>query len=276
MSKLLFFDIDGTLAYPIQSPPTSAAAAIQEARRKGHKAFISTGRTWDGIPQAVADIGFDGGIYSAGGIVLQDGDILAQHYMADNTVEAIITALRKRVVFYVLETTDGRFRSDNGYSVLSATDMTNVGKEMQQLTSDILLDPSTRPLSEYTGQPIFKIAYHSAEPGITAYLTEELDGVAKVVQFDNIPGLPITIGEISDPEVNKGRAMLDVCQQYGKTAADCIAFGDSMNDSEIILAAGLGVAMGNADSQLKDIADFVCDRCENDGIAKTLHDFGLI
>ena len=276
MRKLLFFDIDGTLAYPMQSPPASAVAAIQEARRKGHKAFISTGRTWDSIPQTVADIGFDGGIYSAGGIVLQDGDILAQHYMADNTVEAIITALRKKVVFYVLETTEGRFRSGNGYSVLSATDMTNVGKEMQQLTEDILMDPSTRPLCEYTGQPIFKIAYHSAEPGITAYLTEELDGVAKVVQFDNIPGLPITIGEISDPEVNKGRAMLDVCQHYGKTAADCIAFGDSMNDSEIIFAAGLGVAMGNAEQKLKDIADMVCDSCENDGIAKALHHLAII
>ena len=76
MPKLLFFDIDGTLAYPLREPPRSATVAIREARSKGHKAFISTGRTWDSIPQTVADIGFDGGIYSAGGIVLQDGDIL--------------------------------------------------------------------------------------------------------------------------------------------------------------------------------------------------------
>lgn len=276
MQKLLFFDIDGTLAYPRQSPPASAVAAIQEARRKGHKAFISTGRTWDSIPQAVADIGFDGGIYSAGGIVFLDDQILAQHHMADHTVQPILTVLTRKSVFYVLETTDGRFRSDNGPAVLAETDMRNVSKEMQHLAADVLLDPTTRPMSEYTGQPIFKIAYHSAEPGITAYLTCELAKVAKVVQFDNIPGLPITIGEISDPDVNKGRAMLDVCQHYGKTAEDCIAFGDSMNDAEIILAAGLGVAMGNADRTLKDIADMICDSCENDGIAKALHDLAVI
>ena len=276
MKKLLFFDIDGTLAYPRQSPPSSAVAAIQKARCHGHKAFISTGRTWDSIPQAIADIGFDGGIYSAGGIVMLGSNILAQHYMADQTVQAVLALLKEKSVFYVLETADGRFHSENGHTVLAEADMVNVSAEMQQLTSDILLDSTARPLADYSGQPIFKIAYHSADSEITEQLTRGLDGIAKIVQFDNIPGLPITIGEISDPNVNKGHAMMDVCHHYGVTADDCIAFGDSRNDSEIILAAGLGVAMGNADAELKSIANLVCDRCENDGIAKAFHDLGLI
>ena len=276
MKKILFFDIDGTLAYPRQLPPESVVAAIQKARRQGHKVFISTGRTWDSIPQAIADIGFDGGIYSAGGIVMLGRNILAQHYMSNQTVQAILALLKEKSVFYVLETFDGRFHSENGHIILAEADLANVTAEMQQLTSDILLDPTARPLADYSGQSIFKIAYHSADPGITELLTRDLDGIAKIVQFDNIPGLPITIGEISDLNVNKGHAMMDVCHHYGMTADDCIAFGDSRNDSEIILAAGLGIAMGNADDELKDIADLVCDRCENDGIAKALHDLGLI
>ena len=147
---------------------------------------------------------------------------------------------------------------------------------MKRFTTAFLLEPDSHPLNIYAGQPIFKIAYHGADPTLPEQLTTALNGIAKVVPFNNIPGLPISIGEISDPDVNKGDAMMDVCNYYNKTAADCIAFGDSMNDSEIILAAGLGVAMGNADDDLKDIADLVCDRCENDGIAKTLHDLGLI
>ena len=78
MPKLLFFDIDGTLAYPLREPPRSATVAIREARSKGHKAFISTGRTHDSIPPAVAEIGFDGGIFSAGGIVVLGDQILTQ------------------------------------------------------------------------------------------------------------------------------------------------------------------------------------------------------
>ena len=276
MKKILFFDIDGTLAYPLQSPAHSTVDAIRQARRNGHKAFIGTGRTWDSVPQAVADIGFDGGIFSAGGIVLVDQKPLAYHYMAEQTVAAILTILKEKNIFYVLETPDGRFHSENGSSVLAETDMSNVTAEMKDFTTAFLLEPDSYPLSQYAGQPIFKIAYHSADPNTEEQLTTALNGVAKVVPFNNIPGLPIFIGEISDPDVNKGNAMMDVCNYYNKTAKDCIAFGDSMNDAEIISAAGLGVAMGNAEQELKDIANMICDNCENDGIAKALQNLGLI
>ena len=202
--------------------------------------------------------------------------ILAQHHMEVKTVETILTLFNEKSVFYVLETADGRFGSENGQRILAEANMENVSKKMQQLTADILLDPIVLPMSEYNGQSIFKIAYHCADADISEQLTSALGGIAKIVQFNNIPGLPITIGEISDPDVNKGNAMMDVCNYYNKTAKDCIAFGDSMNDAEIILAAGTGIAMGNADQQLKDIADMICDSCENDGIAKALCKLSII
>lgn len=49
-----------------------------------------------------------------------------------------------------------------------------------------------------------------------------------------------------------------------------------MNDAEILAAAGLGVAMGNAEHRLKEIADTVCEHCEENGIAKFLHKLGFI
>ena len=276
MPKLLFFDIDGTLAYPLREPPRSATVAIREARSKGHKAFISTGRTHDSIPPAVSEIGFDGGIFSAGGIVVLGDQILTQHHMSDRKVDAVIQYMKEYPVFYVLETPDGRFHSENGEAILAQTDMTGIPLDLQQLTAEILLDPTARPMSEYCGQSVFKIAYHAPLPRFSDELTEAFRDVAKVVPFHNIPGLPIEIGEVSDPMVNKARAMLDLCGHFGMTAADCIAFGDSMNDSEILETAGIGVAMGNAEESLKAIADMVCDRCENDGIARAIHELGLI
>ena len=49
-----------------------------------------------------------------------------------------------------------------------------------------------------------------------------------------------------------------------------------MNDAEILSIVGLGVAMGNANPVLKEQADMICNRCENDGIAKTLNLLKLI
>lgn len=73
----------------------------------------------------------------------------------------------------------------------------------------------TCPLSEYRGQLIFKIAYYCEGPSITVQLTDELANIAKVVQFDNIPGLPIPTGDISGPSTSKSSAMTDICHYFG-------------------------------------------------------------
>ncbi len=275
MHRLIFFDIDGTLAYPGQEPSASTVAAIKAARRKGHKVLISTGRTMDSIPSAIASIGFDGGIFSSGGIIVLNNQIVMQHFMDESVVEKVLSILQHYKTLYTLETADGRFNSENGKELMAQIDFTSVSTKMSDLTEEVLLDPTAIPLSQYTGQPIHKIAYYSTNLSIEQQLISELDSTAKVVPY-HISGFPLSTGEISDYLVNKGRALKDVCNYLGVDPDHCIAFGDSRNDSEIILAAGLGVAMGNADEELKDIANLVCDRCENNGIAKTLHDLGLI
>ena len=53
------------------------------------------------------------------------------------------------------------------------------------------------------------------------------------------------------------------------------AFGDNYNDMTMIGYAGFGVAMGNAETDVKKIADYICESNDNDGIANTLDKFVL-
>lgn len=76
--------------------------------------------------------------------------------------------------------------------------------------------------------------------------------------------------DIMEPEVSKVLGMQKVVEHYGCTMQDVIAFGDSMNDYEILSAAGYSIAMGNAAEKLKEIADLVTDDIDKDGIAKAL------
>ena len=89
--------------------------------------------------------------------------VLAQHFMNSQTARAVISLLIQQSVLYTLETADGRFNRDHASHVLSQANMNSVSEEMQRFTAQILFDPSTHPLSEYEGQPIFKIAYYSAD-----------------------------------------------------------------------------------------------------------------
>ncbi len=55
-----------------------------------------------------------------------------------------------------------------------------------------------------------------------------------------------------------------------------IAFGDGENDMEMLSAAGIGVAMGNALPCVKEIADYVTETVEQDGILRALQNFRLL
>ncbi|MBR2098795.1 MAG: HAD hydrolase family protein, partial [Firmicutes bacterium] len=48
------------------------------------------------------------------------------------------------------------------------------------------------------------------------------------------------------------------------------AFGDSTNDEQMLLHAGIGVAVGNAVPELLDIADYIAPTHDDDGVAYTL------
>ena len=66
--------------------------------------------------------------------------------------------------------------------------------------------------------------------------------------------------------MDKGEAMERACEYYGADLEDTVAFGDSMNDQQMLEYAGVAVAMGNSSQELKDCADIVCESVEEDGV----------
>lgn len=80
----------------------------------------------------------------------------------------------------------------------------------------------------------------------------------------------IYAGEINDWNINKGKAISRVCEYLQEDIKNTIAFGDSLNDLEMIVAAGIGIAMGNAEAALKEKADLICESVMEDGVAREL------
>ena len=65
-------------------------------------------------------------------------------------------------------------------------------------------------------------------------------------------------------------------EYFGIAPEEIIAFGDGGNDIEMLRYAGIGVAMGNAADEVKQIADYVTTGVDNNGIAQALQHFNLI
>jgi hypothetical protein len=273
--KLLFFDIDGTLADLGHVPSPATVETIRACRANGHKVFLSTGRTLNMVPEAIAAIGFDGGIYSAGGRILVDGQELQRNHMPPELVKWITDVMEEKRIYYTMECDDCLFEGSTPLEA-NETDTAKGSSELQRFFEQRKKLGRRYPISEYQGTPVYKISYMVTSYDQIEELKNELGKEAKVVGFDNLmPGVPFIGGEISDFAINKGAALEFLCDYYGVNVSQSVAFGDSMNDSEILEAAGIGIAMGNSSEEVKKLADRVCPSCEEDGVAKTLIELGL-
>jgi len=80
--------------------------------------------------------------------------------------------------------------------------------------------------------------------------------------------------EILPKETDKGTALARIAEILGVNAEETMAIGDSMNDEAMIRWAGIGVAMANGDERVKNIANFVTDRTNNDdGVAEAIEKY---
>ena len=66
-----------------------------------------------------------------------------------------------------------------------------------------------------------------------------------------------------------------IMQLLGHAKAQTMAIGDGHNDIPLIQAAGLGIAMGDAPSEVKEIADYVTSSLAKDGVADAIEKFIL-
>lgn len=82
--------------------------------------------------------------------------------------------------------------------------------------------------------------------------------------------------EILPKGIDKGPSLVSLCQRLGISSSEMMTFGDSNNDKQMIQLAGIGVAMGNADDDIKQVADFITLDNNSDGVAYALKHFGLI
>lgn len=78
------------------------------------------------------------------------------------------------------------------------------------------------------------------------------------------------------PGCHKASGLRRLVERWGITPEQCVAFGDGGNDIEMLRAAGIGVAMGNAAPAVQAVADYVTASVDEDGIWKAVQHFRLL
>ena len=279
MGKYLFFDIDGTLMGPSKQVTPKTANGIKQARENGHKCFLCTGRAPVSIMKSIREIGFDGIISSAGGFVNIGGKYIFENFINQYVLSEVMLLFTNKKILFSLETKDALYQTpgvkdffDNKNSKIMENNL-----ELARFLEERKNEEVRLPISEFDilKHKVTKVCFISEDKiafyDCVKYLSEFFNIVIFSKESDDFIN-----GEIILKNCTKGDAIKKAVDYLGGKIEDTIAFGDSMNDYEMIKDAGYGVVSYLAPEKLKAIADDTFDDPDNDGIYKSMKKLELI
>lgn len=267
--KLIAFDLDDTLLNDNRQIDDDTVAAVQECARRGIYIVLCSGRAEDAILPFVRRLeiaGFEAGRYI---IAINGCSVFDMHARQQIFVRKVEPEILKRTNQIAKEyglcsevyTPDTIYYPE--YNEWTKLDVDLCGlKGVEVEDYEKLLDnPYTKMLVP-------------GEPELLLKLQDELRNEFgdKAVIFTSKPYFL----EILPPNCGKGEAIAWLAEHIGISADSTMAFGDSMNDESMIRMCGYGVAMCNGLQAIKDIADFVTEKSNNEnGIAHFLKKYVL-
>lgn len=259
-AKMISFDLDMTLLdHRTNQITPSALEAIEKLRRK-HKIVLATGRDMDNYySTSYRDILHPDAIVHMNGTKITVGSKLLFEHIFDPELLRRVLAFCDEKGFGI-----GMTLGDEDYyihpEIIEANDIRFWGSCGRQFQD---------PWKMLT-MPVRTLAFVGSE-----------DQVREMEQ--NFPALKLPMfasGHGADV-IEKGNSKADglrkLAAYFGENTdlSGTVAFGDSMNDIEVVREAGIGIAMGNAVEELKRVADYVTAPIDEDGIYKACEHFSL-
>ena len=266
LRKYIFFDVDGTLLPFGEDATESTRKALRLAHEKGHRLFLSTGRSPAELDPRLSAFAFDGGVFAGGSIAIAGNERIYEKFFSREQVEEIFALAEENGWLLLLQTDSGSYMTPEMRDALYAMFMASLGRLLVIENLFTEEKPTFRP-------NITKMIVITSKHDVKE-IRESLKGRYDIV--DNTMGVPLDdCAEIVIPGVSKATGLYAIMDHYGASVSDSIAFGDGANDIEIVSAAGFGVAMGNASEGLKRVADYVTGDVKGSGIYDALEYMGV-
>ncbi|OZB83405.1 MAG: hydrolase [Microbacterium sp. 14-71-5] len=261
--RLIATDLDGTLLDPAGHVSARTRAALDAARAAGIVVVPVTARQPIGLRAIAAEAGFDGWALcgnGAYGIHLHTHEQLFATEIAVPVQQRIARELGTRIdglLFASVREAGEVFVAQAGYAEVAAH-------------SDHKRDPAAMgaaPLAEVLSAPSLKlvIRHRSMPPAeiFAALRTLDQSGFAATLS-----GAPFV--EVMAEGVTKATGLAQLCDRLGIDRSEVLAFGDALNDVEMLRWAGRGVAMANAEPEALAAADEFAPSNAEDGVAIVL------
>ncbi len=259
MIKAVFFDIDGTLkSFKTHSIPQSTIDAINQLKKDGVKVFIATGRYFKQIGD-LNGLTFDGFITLNGACCL------------NGELETIFTNPIPK------EDIDALLRYQEEVFLFPSIIITEEGELINYIDENVitiskLADVPLSPVGKLTGSATSKVLQ------IDAFVndSQEREILQTVLTHCDASRWHPLFADVNVRGNSKRTGIDKFVEYYGLKLSQTMAFGDGGNDIQMLKHVSIGIAMGNAGDDVKQVADYITDSVDDNGISNALKHFGLI
>lgn len=272
--KYLFFDIDGTLLSHEEGISLSTIKGLSESKEKGHKIFICTGRLYAEIPSIMYKFNFDGVIAAAGGYVRVGDKVIYNKVMPEHLVDNIIYELSKTDIAYVLEGVDEVYSHKEAIYSQATRNEKLLAKKKKSNYEHSAYDyriERLKNIDDYFNErkEISKMTLYGKDIDSYAEFEKFIDKDFYLLKYSEY-------AELIAKGVNKFTGIQKIMKYLNADIDKTVSFGDSLNDYEMIKNCNIGIAVGNASKTVKEIANYVTEDIDNDGIYNALKHFDII
>ncbi len=271
--RAIFLDVDGTYANHGAVPPAHESA-VKAARAAGHVVFLCTGRPVSLLSPPMLAAGFDGVVAGAGSHVTVGTDVILDIRFPAPLASRALELLDAAGTHYLLETPEGTFAHQSAIDVLAARAAQSADPRFPHLAGLVDIVAALTALEDLGDIRIGKITAFDGPVSMGTIAAQLGDEVAMF--GSSIADLGVGAGELYLSHVNKATGIQSVISRLGIAREDTIAFGDNLNDLEMIEFAGIGVAMSNGRAEVIAAADMVAPGPDENGIALAFAELGLV
>ncbi|WP_430790724.1 HAD family hydrolase [Virgibacillus flavescens] len=257
----LFLDIDGTILKPDHTVMDSTKDAIDQVKEQGMDVFIATGRPLHEIYGLAEELKVNSFIGYNGALAVYQNKRIVDEPMDQNTIKKFLEIADKHNHEMVIYTGE-----KNYYTALDG-DATQAFVTAFKLQENEQLKPEHAISDKILSMTLIDMD----EEDIALYTSEDDLFMSPV----NVNGISSCYDVIRN-NVNKGEAIKAILQKLDRSEEGTIAFGDGMNDKEMLQVVEAGFAMGNAHPDLFTYATKRTTTVSDSGIFNGLKELGLV
>lgn len=285
MYKLVAIDLDGTLLNQYGEITENTKNVIKKITSMGVMVVIASGRISDSVITIAKEIGADKYYVSGNGSTvfdMQKNQIIYENFLNKEKMLELVNLCDRNSIYYNIYTETAVIAKSINYNV-AFYNYENNNKIGSKKTDINIVENVAEYIKNSNINKFLKMTICDESKAIFSSIVRKLkmiEGI-EVLDVSHMSRKTIKEGtkevdvgyfytEVSSPNVTKWNALKKILEIEHISPEEVIAMGDNINDISMIEKAGIGVAMGQSNPKVKEIATMITDDNTKEGVANAL------